>query len=530
MSDTHDDDPNATEEDAPGHGVDVGDPAGGSLGDFLTPGFAGPVSGAGLGDLAPHQFDGPLDAWCGWQATNDIGNGRRFQARFGADLIYVRGVAWHGWDGRRWDRERGDDMAHVAAHRTARAVAGEADHIEREDEERAKHLRGWCRECGTRGRVAAMQTEARPYLTRSLDDLDTSPDLLNVANGVLRLGKDVAFLKHNREHRITKMAPAAYDPDADFPVFKEFLATIQPDPALREFLQRYFGYCLTGHISEQVMLIQHGRGANGKSTLTDVLRAVVGDYAAVLPFASLLHDDHRRGSEATPDIARLPGARMVMASEPELGRSFSDAQVKTLTGEGRIAARNLRESFFEFTPQFKLVLSCNNRPTVRGQDEGIWRRMLFMPYEVTVPVDERDKHLGRKLAEEATGILNWIVEGARMWYADGLCVPEAVMAVTRAYREESDPIGQFMQQWVVSGCGPGETISAKALYAAYELWCKEMAMEPRPQRKFGLSMTDRGIPKIKIGVLYYQGVRFTEAANASMAAADAVSGAMGGEY
>lgn len=439
----------------------------------------------------------------------------RLRARFGADLLYVRGIGWHAWDGCRWNRAEGDDRAHISAQNTAMAVSKEARAVEGENAKRAVALREHAHASGASGRVSAMQREARPYLTKALDSLDARAELVAVANGTLELGRQPKLRPHRRDDLLTRLAPVEYDESADYPVFKEFLADIQPNPEIREFLQRWFGYCLTGYTHEQVMVICHGAGANGKSTLLDALRFVLGDLAVVLPFASLLHDDRRRGSEASPDIAQLPGARLVTASEPELGRSFSEATIKTLTGEGRITARKLHEEFFEFTPQFKMVVSCNNRPTVKGQDEGIWRRLLLVPFGVTIPVAERDKHLGEKLLAESSGLLNWLVEGARLYLTDGLRVPNVIRATTDGYREDSDPIGCFLSAWCVRGRAAG-SISSQRLYDAYKAWCSEQAIDALSRRIFGLKLGDRGIIKTKSGIIVYLDIGLTEEAVAAV--------------
>src|SRR5262249_5005445 len=162
----------------------------------------------------------------------------------------------------------------------------------------------------------------------------------------------------------------------------------------------WFGYCLTGDVGEQVMVLFHGRGANGKSTLLSLMAHVMGDYALTLPIQSFLHDDRRGGGDATPDLARLPGARLVMAAEPERGSRLSEAVVKTVTGGDKVVARRLFEGQFEFEATFKLVLSANEKPRITGQDEGIWRRVTLVPFAAAIARERRDKRLIEKLKAE----------------------------------------------------------------------------------------------------------------------------------
>ncbi|MBL8659399.1 MAG: hypothetical protein JNM75_06545 [Rhodospirillales bacterium] len=486
---------------------------------------AGPVLAAveDEAEIPFAQWDGETDDWCARQPHNDLGNAARFRARFGRDLLCVRYHGWHAWDGRRWQRTGGEDRAQIMAHETAAQIRREARAMRGLDVQRAEALAKHAARSGSNGAIGGMIAQARTYLTVGLDEMDTRPEFVACRNGTLELGAEVRLRRPRREDRITRLAPVAYDERADFPLFKAFLAEILPDPEVRQFLQRWFGYCLTGYAHEQVLVLFHGTGANGKTTLIDVLRYVLGDYAVVLPFSSLLVDDRRRGGDATPDLARLPGARLVTASEPELGKAFSEAVIKTLTGEGRLVARHLREEFFDFTPQFKLVLSCNNKPTVRGNDEGTWRRVLLVPFEETIPTESRDKHLVEKLCAEAPGVFNWLVEGARWYLADGLCVPERVRAATGDYRDESDPMGDFLRSWVIIGeAAKGQSVAAGRLYLAYEAWCADSMVSPLSQHRFGRKMSDRGFHKEKIGTWFYLDMTLSdEATEAAEALAQA---------
>lgn len=497
-----------------GNGADTS----GSIGPELPP----PADEA---DIPYPQGDGDVSEWCALQSQTDLGNVARLRARHGHDLLYVRHQGWHVWDGRRWDRTSGDDQAQLKAQQTAAKIRDEARLIRCRDAERATALEKHAQRSGAGGAVTSMVTHARPYLTVGAEAMDIRPDLLACANGTLELGRgEIRRRGPRREDRITRLAPVAYEPAAEAPLFRAFISEILPDREVREFVQRWLGYCVTGYAHEQVLVIFYGQGANGKSTLLDVIRHVLGDYALVLSFASLLADDRRRGGDATPDLARLAGARLVTASEPELGRAFSEAVIKTLTGEGRILARHLHREFFEFEPQFKLVLSCNNKPTVRGNDEGTWRRVLLVPFTQTIPPERRDKRLVAKLIAEAPGVLAWLIEGARWYLADGLTVPEAVRMATAEYRDESDPMGDFLRSWVVQV--PEAQVPAAKLHLAYEAWCADQMVQPVSKRRFGRKMGDRGFSKLKNSSVIYTGIALTaEAEAAALRAEQAASGA-----
>jgi len=211
----------------------------------------------------------------------------------------------------------------------------------------------------------------------------------------------------------------------------------------------------------------------------------------------LVRDDRKRGADATPDLARLPGARLVRASEPERGARFAEASVKAITGGEEITARNLREGFFDFVPQFKLMLSGNHKPVIRGQDRGIWSRFLLVPWEVSIPEAEWDKTLPKKLWAERVGILNWMLDGTRMWLEDGLGIPDSVRGATDQYRTDSDQLGRFIAMCVENL--PGSTVPAADMYDAFRRWCLANGENIWTQTSFGRALGDRNFKKETTG-------------------------------
>ena len=338
------------------------------------------------------------------------------------------------------------------------------------------------------GRLDAMVAEAKPYRAARVDDLNQDPLALNVENGTLRFVRtpdpdcpdpdgerliwEVRLNAPRRDDKITKMARATWVPDAEAPVFEAFLQRVVPDVEVRGFLKRYFGYALTGRTDEQVLVFLYGIGRNGKSTLVDTLARIMDDYAVSLSIDSLSGENRRGGAEATPDLARLPGARFVRASEPDMGVRLREGLVKQLTSGEPIPVRRLQQDFIEVYPTFKLCLSGNHRPTITGDDDGFWRRLLLVPFTIQIPEDEVDTHLDNKLWAERDGILTWMMEGALDWLREGLRPPEAVRAATREYREEQDPIGAFIRSACeVYGDNSVDETPA-ALFAAYERFCE----------------------------------------------------------
>ena len=467
-------------------------------------GGGGGSGGGDGGGAAPGGGDDDLDLELARLERNDLGNAHRLLGRHGHDLRYVRERGWHIWTGSRWDPEGAEGSVRRRAHRTARGVRGEAKAVEADDpaawggsdakKSRADALRGWAVESGESKRTNAMIQQVRPYVECGPQDLDADPLVLNLENGTLELSGACDQLRpHRREDLLSHLAPVAYDPDAICPRWDAFLAEVQPDPAIRRFLQRYVGYCLTGLTTEQVLVFNFGGGSNGKGVFVDTVAGVLGSYGITLPFASFLRDDRRRGSEATPDLARLPGRRFVRASEPEKGAQFSEALIKSVTGGEALTARHLNHGFFDFAATFKVMLSGNNKPLIRGTDHGIWRRMILVPWLVTIVQENVDPHLVSKLRGEWQGILNWALDGLRLWLERGLEVPDQVRAATDAYRSESDPVGRFVAACVERT--PGVNTSASAMYDAYKQWCVVNAERVFSQTAFGKSLPERGFAK-----------------------------------
>ncbi len=320
------------------------------------------------------------------------------------------------------------------------------------------------------------------------EEFDRDDLLLNVENGTLDL-QSLTLREHRREDRITKLAPVRLEPAATCTHWLAFLERIYGgDRELIEFVQRAAGYSLTGETGEQVLFLLHGSGANGKSTLLETLLAMLGDYARPTEFRTLLS---RENSEAVRnDLAALCGLRMVTAVEVGRGKRLDEATVKQLTGGDTITARKLYQEFFDFRPRHKLWLAANVKPEIRGTDEAIWRRVLLIPHEVTIPPDERDRGLPSKLRDELPGILNWAIEGLRAWRANGLAPPERVRAATAEYREEMDILGDF----IAAKC----VLDAKAyaptgaLYTDYESWCRDNGEDAVKKRTFSILLKERG--------------------------------------
>jgi putative DNA primase/helicase len=432
---------------------------------------------------------GPLEP----EHLSDLGNARRLVALHGRDIRYV--PAWETWlvyDGMRWAR---DDIGGIyrRAKDVPMAIYAEAGYTEDEATRRAlvKHALQSESERAIRAMVKLAQSE--PGIPARPDQLDADPWKLNVLNGTLDLSATREVHAHRREDHITKLVPIVYDPTAEAPVFMAFLNRIfDGNEQLIRFQQKFTGYSLTGDTSEQVLVIEHGTGANGKTTLNNARSAMLGDYARYTPIETLLE----RSSDAVRnDVARLHGARLVVAIEGEFGKRLAEALVKQLVGGDRVTARFLYREHFEFVPTFKLVVATNHKPVIRGTDLAIWRRIRLVPFAVTIPPEEQDRKLPEKLRAELPGILRWAIEGCRLWQEEGLGLPDAIKQATDAYRDEMDALGEFVGECCVEE--PGAQATTKGIYDVYTAWAQRAGEKPVGIKTFARLVAGRGHQPIR---------------------------------
>jgi putative DNA primase/helicase len=439
----------------------------------------------------------------------DLGNAARLVHRHGENLRYCwLWAKWLVWDGERWIKDDTGEVFRLAKE-TVASIYQEA--AAAPDEERRKALAKHAMRSEAGARIKEMVELARSDVPVMPDELDASADLLNTRSGTvdLRTGE---LREHRREDLITRIAPVEYRSDAAAPAWEAFLERVLPGGELRSFVQRAVGYSATGDTSEQAMFINHGGGANGKSTFQEAITTALGNYAMRAPTEMLLA---RRAGGVPNDVARLKGARFVAASETEEGRRLAESLIKDLTGQDTITARFMRAEFFDFKPTHKLWLSTNHRPEIRGTDNAIWRRIRLIPWSVTIPPAEQDKKLPATLRHELPGILAWIVQGCLEWRRRGLQAPDEVRKATGEYRAEMDVLAGFLAECCELGADHWDY--ARDLYANYRHWCDENGERPEAQRKFGSRLGERGCQRDRggsRGAGIWRGLRLTEEAKA----------------
>jgi putative DNA primase/helicase len=334
-----------------------------------------------------------------------------------------------------------------------------------------------------------------PGIPITPEELDSDDWVFNCANYTLNL-KTGDVYPHRRSDFITKRAPISIDAKATAPIWNEVLKRcFDGNTNLISFLQRVFGYSLTGSTREQCLFFFYGLGANGKTTILETIRSMMGDYARQTDFSTFLLKQNDGG--ARNDLAALKGSRFVSGAEVDSGKKLAEVLVKQITGQDCITARFLHQEFFEFRPTFKLFLAANHKPIIRGTDYAIWRRIKLVPFTVTIPEDEQDPDLLTKLKAELPGIFNWTVQGCAEWQESGLKTPDEVKLAVKGYQEEMDLLGAFFKDCCCFSAD-AET-PTKVLRKGYESWCEKNGEEAITPHKMAQRLRERGCESAQLG-------------------------------
>lgn len=426
----------------------------------------------------------------------DMANAQRLAARHGQDLRFTPERGWLVWDGRRWAV---DDKGIEVQARAKESALSIFDEI-REAADRDAKMRHAKRAQSKKSIDAAIWlARSEPGIPARLTQFDADPWLLNVANGTLDL-RTSKLRPHRREELISNIVEVTFDADADCELWDAFLWRVTDrNEELYGYLRRFVGYLLVGDTSEQALHFLYGLGANGKSVFCEVLIRLLGDYAlAVSPDLIML----RRHGGIPNDVARLRGVRAALMNETSQGARFDEAKLKDLTGGDTLTARFLNQEFFDFQPTHRIVIRGNHKPTINGTDEGIWRRLRLVPFTVSIPADEQDRDLLRKLEAELPGILNWALQGCREWKAEGLSPPVIIAEAVRQYREESDTLGRFIAE--CCEVRPLAQVKSSALFQRYQEFCEQAGERWVPAKDLPGEMQRRGFTwkRTKAGRLY----------------------------
>jgi DNA primase len=507
-------------------------------------------------DLAPQL----LDAKCAALERTDMGNAERWHARFGQDYLYTTAKGWLGWDGRRYrvlNQEKDSTPAEVMASvfRTVRAIQDEAHFVRstgwpedewsteveqllkdsdaedprrpagmdqwipsgRKGERLSAKIAAWGRTSEAAGKLGCIANLAKRWVTVELSDFDTDPMLLNCLNGTLRFyppddeGKARVDLKpHDRADRLTKLAACDYDPEAPAPLFQKMIRWAQPDVARRRYLRQWMGYNLTGDMGEQIFQVWYGPlAANGKSTFGNQCREAIGDYGDTINVETFLDEGQKkRGDQATPDLVRLPGVRLLTAGEPPKGAKINEALINSVTGGDPMNVRDNFRSFFRMVPIFKFTLWCNDLPQIPQGTAGIWRRVKVIPWEQHLKPEERDRDLPKKLRREYAGTLAWMVRGLLDWLDNGFVEPESVQLASADYKHDSDPLSNFLRLCTVPDAEA--RVQSSVLYETYQAWCKAAGEYEWKQKGFSQALKAKGLANKASNGMHWLGIRLVK--------------------
>ena len=415
-----------------------------------------------------------------------------FTRRYHRDWRYVAAWGrWLVWDGQRWRTEET-----LAATDLIRSVCRQTA-VRADNPKVAAKLAS----ASTVGGVERLARADRRHAATT-DEWDADPWLLNTPGGVVDL-KTGRMRPHERADRMTKITTAT--PSGDCPTWKQFIDEVTGgDKELQAYLQRMVGYALTGSTQEHALFFLYGTGANGKSVFVNTLATILGDYATNAPMDTFMET---RTDRHPTDMAGLRGARFVAAIETEQGKRWAESKLKNLTGGDKIAARFMRQDFFEFFPQFKLFVAGNHKPAIRNIDEAMKRRLHLIPFTITVPPERRDKNLQHKLLAERDGILAWAVQGCLNWQHHGrLDPPQRVVDATEEYFEAEDALGRWLDERCV------RTANAKSLtaelFSDWKVWAEAAGEFTGSQKRFADLLLNRGLDKWRngMGLRGFQGI------------------------
>lgn len=425
----------------------------------------------------------------------DTGNSECLVELFADDFRYCRTVTknksdskgmFH-WNGSIWAEDLGREFRTCAmwTARGRRTISAHAETVELRRKlyvyatmsENLRKLEDMCNLASTNSK-----------LVLDAEVWDSNPLKLSVANGTLDL-ENGTFLVPNREDYITKQAAVDYMEFATCPIWEKTLSEIFRDnPEIIPYLQRVFGYCLTGLTEEHIMWFWYGSGANGKSTLLNTMKLLMGAFAATTAFSTF---DTKNDNGRNDGLAELRGTRFVAASEGEQGRSIAEAKIKAVVSNDGVSCRFLFNNLFTYIPTYKVILASNHLPSIRGTDKGIWRRVHIVPFNQKFEGDNRDSHLEEKLATELPGILNWCLAGLQdFWEKDGFDPPEIVLYSTRNLETQSD----LFQQWFDERLTPSATQELKRspAYLDYRNYLRTSGESPIPKIEWTTRMEKQG--------------------------------------
>lgn len=427
-------------------------------------------------------------------ATNDKGSAELFSTVFKNVSRYnPTQKDWMFYNGVKWIADTEGMKAKRNAKKLADAILSYAVNVSGLDEkQRESYLKYASRLMNYRDRNT-MVNDAKDLNFFENTELDKDDLILNLKNCVLDLSGDTPkILEHNADLLLSKCCNASYDPNAACELWEKTINEIMEGSAEKiRYLQKILGLCLTGITAEEELYFFYGASTrNGKSTICETVLSILNDYGATISPETLAVKANKDSRTASPDIAKLAGIRLVIASEPPKKMIFDTSLVKTLTGRDRVTARFLHQNEFCFTPKFKLLINTNYLPTITDQTVFKSGRIRVVSFNKHFGEHEQNKKLKDELRKEANGILNWMISGLYLYRKEGLEPPAAVRDSTDEYEIDSDKIGRFISECLVKS---DKNISAKDVYEKYSKWCSDSGLGVDGRNNFYIELKTRGL-------------------------------------
>lgn len=443
----------------------------------------------------------------------DKQNGELFARLYRGQFLYVWQLdQWFRWNNIIWEECTGGEVENAAKNVSSVIATKALEALKSGDESsNSRRLFSHAHKSQNIQQIKSMIALARsePDMSEAkIDRLNRDTHLLGVKNGVVNLKMGI-LIQPDPAMLMTRQCNASYTPNAQCPHWLKFLNEVfQGKQELIDSIQRLLGYTFTGSVTEEIMVICYGFGANGKSVMSNIIQHIAGGYGKT-GSPSLLKA--RRDDDSSPrsDIAGLTGYRYISLNEMQSGDRLDEQVVKLLAGREAISARALYKDHMTYKPSGKVWLKTNHKPVVKEDDDGIWRRLIVIPFQRKFSEAERDPNLEEKLIQEADGILSWIIQGAVEWHKNGLSLCSTIKHESAEYRSDSDLLGHFLEEKIEFK--ESTRVIEADVYFHYQIWCRTNGTNPLSKIRLTQKLKERGvIQKRSNGKCFYSGIRLTE--------------------
>lgn len=449
--------------------------------------------------------------YCSW---DDTGNAERFKTAFGDEFLYnTTAQEWYTYDEKVWQPDsllKAETCATAITEIMKHEPLNTSPNIDEKELEKLMEAKDKFIS-KTRNHVNKMNMlkSARSLLPATEESFNNGGNVINLQNGYYDLDND-EFKGHNPEMMFTLISNATYEPEAECPLWEQFIYdSFLGNADLIEYVQRAIGYSISNSTAERLIFFLFGQETGtGKSVLTNVLDELLGTYSQNIKPEALMVDRNKTGESADPSFAKLKGARLVTTSESNESGKIDEGLIKRLTGGDKITARFLHKNEITYTPEFKIWMATNYKPIVQNNDSAIWQRLVVIPMDNVVPASKADVNLTNKLKAEINGILNWAIEGYRMYKKHGLrkSEPDAIKSQRNSYHNEMDIVGRFIDECCM--LDSQASVKSSDIWDVYKIWCEGNNEHAGTIRKFSIELEKRFEKEKKSDGRYFLGIDF----------------------